>query len=47
MTFCTAHRPYYDPAPQPMPTPLADRRRTPVPRRKLAPGQIFTDWASI
>ncbi|MCP3971665.1 MAG: hypothetical protein GY717_15370 [Rhodobacteraceae bacterium] len=46
MTFCTAHRPDYRPAPQPTFTPLADRRRQ-TPRSKPAQGQIFTDWASI
>ena len=44
MIFCTAHRPDYRPAPQPVLIPLADRRRTEPPRK---PGQIYTDWASI
>ncbi len=46
--FCTAHH-----APRPIPVPVevprAQHRRPAAPRRveRLAPGQIFTDWASI
>ncbi|WP_172292300.1 hypothetical protein [Pseudoruegeria sp. HB172150] len=49
MTFCTAHRPHRVPleTPKPDPAPQQERRLNRPETPRIAPDQIFSDWASI